>query len=55
MNMTEGEQPCANFREKDELFPGSGNRHECYCPFEVGAPKCGRFVSSRQDEAGSQV
>jgi hypothetical protein len=31
-----GRQPCANFTPKDELFPGSGNVHECLAPF--GAP-----------------
>lgn len=40
MSYSIGMQPCADFRAKDELFPGSGNVHECFAPFRGAGPRC---------------
>ncbi len=29
MDYETGQQPCNEFKPKDEVFPGTGNRHDC--------------------------
>lgn len=44
-NFTVGSQPCRNFQPHDALFPGSGNVHECFAPFDRKGPRCDGLVS----------
>lgn len=42
-----GEQPCGSFRALDSLFPGSGNVHECFAPFDKPGLRCAEMHNGR--------
>ena len=39
-----GWQPCANYSPHDDMLPGAGNEHECYC--RKNGSSCEGAVSS---------
>ena len=43
-----GEQPCKEFKPKDGVFPGMGNEHSCFGPWDEarhGKVRCEGTVS----------